>query len=207
MGSSPNLVITTQDGRTVDMDLGYDWREREPARLAVGPVLNVEDAVATKINALYSRQEARDYIDVDAIRSSGRFTDAELIAATARRDAGFETPMFIRQLERIERIEPIRFEEYGVDAAALQALTARFLAWATELRSPEPAAPASEIASAGPELTPATGAPAPDPEEQLRATLRARRDAQYPRGASITSHSDPPTARRDKPGRGPTLGR
>ncbi|WP_290806111.1 nucleotidyl transferase AbiEii/AbiGii toxin family protein [Herbiconiux sp.] len=128
------LVIHTDDGRSVDMDLGYDWRAQEPARLALGPVLNLEDAVATKVNALYSRQEARDYIDVDAIRSSGRFTDAELIEATARRDDGFETSMFIRQLEQVIHIEPERFAEYGVDESGQALLTSRFLAWAEKLR-------------------------------------------------------------------------
>ena len=149
------LVITTDDGRSVDMDLGYDWRAQEPASLALGPVLNVEDAVATKVNALYSRQEARDYIDVDAIRSSGRFTDAELIAATARRDDGFEIAMFIRQLEQVTRIEPERFAEYDVDPNDHAALTSRFLAWADELRNCTEGTPGgtAALAQVAPELT------------------------------------------------------
>jgi hypothetical protein len=129
------LAITAADGRTVEMDLGQDWREREPARFAVGPVLSVEDAVASKLDALYTRRETRDYIDVDAIRSSGRFTDAELLELTARRDRGFDVPMLIPQLEWVTRIGPVRFAEYGIDEAGHAALTSRFLAWADELRT------------------------------------------------------------------------
>jgi hypothetical protein len=128
------LRVTTSDGRVVDMDLAVDWREREPVRLDVGPVLSIEDAVGNKVGALYSRTEARDYIDVDAIRATGRFSDAELIAAAAARDAGFDVPMFANQLEQLQRITPDRFAEYGVDLRAVAALKERFATWAGELR-------------------------------------------------------------------------
>ncbi|MHB1173268.1 MAG: nucleotidyl transferase AbiEii/AbiGii toxin family protein [Lacisediminihabitans sp.] len=116
------LRVTTVEGRSVDMDLAVDWREREPVTLSVGPVLSVEDAMGSKVSALYTRTEARDYIDVDAIRSSGRFSDAELMAAAADRDAGFEVEMFGSQLEQIHRITPDRFAEYDVDSSQFDAL-------------------------------------------------------------------------------------
>jgi Nucleotidyl transferase AbiEii toxin, Type IV TA system len=128
------LRVTTADGRSVDMDLAVDWREREPVTLSVGPVLSIEDAVGSKVGALYSRTEARDYIDVDAIRATGRFSDAALITAAAGRDAGFDLDMFAHQLELVQKIAPDRFAEYGVDAAQTDALKARFSMWATELR-------------------------------------------------------------------------
>ena len=104
--------------------------------LAIGPVLSLQDAVGSKVSALYTRTEARDYIDVDAIRASGRFTDAELMTAAAGRDAGFDTEMFAKQLEQIRRITPDRFAEYGVDAVQSDELKERFGQWATELRRP-----------------------------------------------------------------------
>lgn len=128
------LRVTTAEGRSVDMDLAVDWREREPVTLPVGPVLSIQDAVGSKVSALYSRAEARDYIDVDAIRATGRFSDAELMTAAAGRDAGFDVEMFAHQLEQVQRIAPDRFAEYGVDAAQTDALKARFGTWATELR-------------------------------------------------------------------------
>lgn len=66
-----------REGRSVDMDLAVDWREKQPVALSIGPVLSLEDAVGSKLSALYTRNEARDYIDVDSIRASGRFTDVE----------------------------------------------------------------------------------------------------------------------------------
>ena len=93
------LPIATADGQAVDLDLAMDWREHEPVTLSIGPVLSLLDAVSSKVSALYSRREARDYIDVDAIRSSGRFTDAELLTGAAERDAGFDVAMFAAQLE------------------------------------------------------------------------------------------------------------
>lgn len=128
------LRVTTPEGRAVDMDLAVDWRDREPVTLEVGPVLSIEDAVGSKVGALYSRTEARDYIDVDAIRATGRFSDAELITAAAGRDAGFDALMFASQLEQVTRITPDRFAEYGVAPREVDALKERFTGWAGELR-------------------------------------------------------------------------
>ena len=128
------LRIETIDGRSVDMDLAVDWREHEPVIFPLGAVLSAEDAVGSKVSALYTRGEARDYIDVDAIRASGRFSDAELMSAAQERDAGFEVAMFALQLDRIETIAPRRFEEYDVDAAQLVAMRERFGLWGVGLR-------------------------------------------------------------------------
>ncbi|RFA11145.1 hypothetical protein B7R54_07260 [Subtercola boreus] len=129
------LRITTTTGHSVDMDLAVDWRQQDPVALAVGPVLSVEDAVGNKVSALYSRAEARDYLDVDAIRLSGRFTDAQLLSAVAERDAGFDSPTFAGQLEQVIRIRPDRVERYGVSAEQLEAIGQRFVLWAAEIRS------------------------------------------------------------------------
>lgn len=131
------LRIITPEGRSVDMDLAVDWREKEPVALSIGPVLSLEDAVGSKLSALYTRNEARDYIDVDSIRASGRFTDGELINAAMERDAGFEVEMFSQQLDLIDRIEPRRFEEYGIDVVQLDAIKDRFTRWAASLRASE----------------------------------------------------------------------
>jgi Nucleotidyl transferase AbiEii toxin, Type IV TA system len=84
------LRVDSADGLQLDLDLGVDWRQDDPVTLEVGPVLSLSDAVGNKVSALYSRGEPRDYLDVDAIRASGRFSDDQLIAAAAERDAGFE---------------------------------------------------------------------------------------------------------------------
>lgn len=125
-------VVTDTDG-SVEVDLGVDWRSREPVTLAVGPVLSVLDAVASKVGALYSRTEARDFLDVDAIRSSGRFTDAELLAAVTDRDPGFEVAMFATQLAAVRTTGAREVARYGVDTAAWAGVVDRLGAWADRL--------------------------------------------------------------------------
>jgi predicted nucleotidyltransferase component of viral defense system len=57
--------------------MGVDWRKHPPVQLAIGPVLDADDAVANKVCALFGRAEVRDYIDVDAVLASGRYTKAD----------------------------------------------------------------------------------------------------------------------------------
>ncbi len=95
------LVITARDGYQFEIDFGVDWRAHEPVWLEVGPVLALEDAIATKVGALYSRGAARDYFDVDAIRRSGRFSDDELLQLVAEHDPGFDPVMSAEQRGRV----------------------------------------------------------------------------------------------------------
>ena len=134
------LHVTTSTGQAVDIDMGVDWREGEPVTLSVGPVLSLDDAVGNKVSALYSRAEARDYLDVDSIRASGKFTDVELIASALDRDPGFEVSMFVTQLDSAQKLRPERVADYGVTPAQLDAIKERFGKWAAELRSPTPEA-------------------------------------------------------------------
>lgn len=67
-------------GVSSELQLGLDFRNFPPAQLALGPVLDVRDAVGSKMSALWSRGEARDYIDIDAVLASGRFTRGQVLA-------------------------------------------------------------------------------------------------------------------------------
>ncbi len=128
------MHVRTDAGQQVDIDMGMDWREDEPVTLDVGPVLSIQDAIGNKVSALYSRAEARDFYDVDAIRASGHYTDAQLIAAATERDPGFEAGMFATQLERVNRLTVDDLKEYGVDAAELAAIKERLTGWAAQLQ-------------------------------------------------------------------------
>jgi hypothetical protein len=86
------------------VELGMDWRKNEPVRLAVGPVLHADDAVANKVCALFGRAEVRDYVDVDAILSSGRYTEDELLDLAADHDPGFDPSWFAEALSAIDRL-------------------------------------------------------------------------------------------------------
>ena len=97
-------------------------------------MLSVEDAVGSKVSALYSRGEPRDYLDVDAIRRWGQFTDEELMNAITERDPGFETGMFAQQLEAVRRVTPLDVRRYGVDSEQLEGIKERCIQWAALLR-------------------------------------------------------------------------
>ena len=129
------IHVRTVDGQQVDIDMGMDWREAEPVTLDVGPVLSIQDAIGNKVSALYSRAEARDFFDVDAIRASDHYTDTQLIVAAAERDPGFDAVMFANQLERVNRLTDDDLKEYGVDATELTAIKERLTSWAVQLRS------------------------------------------------------------------------
>ncbi|MFK0042365.1 nucleotidyl transferase AbiEii/AbiGii toxin family protein [Paenarthrobacter sp. NPDC090517] len=134
-----NFSVTSPTGQTVEVDLGVDWRAAEPVTLSVGPVLSLEDAVGSKVVAVYSRAEVRDYLDLDAIRQSGKFTDNQLLDLAVDRDPGFDVAMFAGQLEQINRITSTRrVEEYGVGEQELAQLKARLSGWADELRTNPP---------------------------------------------------------------------
>lgn len=129
------LHVATGDGLQLDVDLGVDWRQHDPVRLGVGPVLSLTDAVGSKVGALYSRAEARDYLDVDAIRQSGRFTDEQLVTAASERDPGFDIAMFSRQLAAAARLQPAQVARYGVTADQLEDIRARSVEWAHTLQN------------------------------------------------------------------------
>jgi hypothetical protein len=52
--------VATSDGLQLDVDLGVDWRQNDPVRLDLGPVLSLAGAVANKVSAPYSRGEPRE---------------------------------------------------------------------------------------------------------------------------------------------------
>ena len=129
------LQVTIAGGVALEVDLAADWRSAEPVTLAVGPVLALADAVGSKLGALYSRAETRDFLDVDAIRRSGHFADAELLEILATRDPGYDRHVFARQLDLVRELAAAEVERYGDSADDLAGVQQRLTAWARELRS------------------------------------------------------------------------
>ncbi|WP_162448845.1 nucleotidyl transferase AbiEii/AbiGii toxin family protein [Phytoactinopolyspora mesophila] len=128
------LHVMDADGAELEVDFGINWRAHPPVQLTVGAVLSEPDAVAGKLSAVYSRGEVRDFLDLDAIRQSGRYTDAELIALGREHDDGFDVGMFAAQLSRVLDLLPAEADEYGVAAAAFTEVQQRLTDWAVNLR-------------------------------------------------------------------------
>jgi hypothetical protein len=120
---------------TAKVELGIDWRQHPPTALAIGPVLSPDDAVANKVTALYSRAQARDYIDVHAALTSGLYTGPDLLRLALEHDPGFEATMFAIALRAIRRLPPTEFTAYGLTEPQVEALILRINSWADEIAS------------------------------------------------------------------------
>lgn len=126
-------LAVSSAAESAKVELGLDWRKNEPIRLAVGAVLHADDAVANKVCALFGRAEVRDYIDVDAIVASGRYTEDELLDLAADHDPGFDQSRFAEALAAIDRLPDSLFQPYGMSPGDTSALRERMRAWARRI--------------------------------------------------------------------------
>lgn len=131
-------LLVSKDGLSMQLDLALDHRAHEPSQLSIGPVLSLEDAVASKLGALFSRGEARDYLDVDRIRSTSGLTDEELLDLIADIDGGFTPELFAEALKDVRSLDSDEVESYGYTPSDLQAVQDRLGAWADGLMAHAP---------------------------------------------------------------------
>ncbi len=99
--------------------------------------MSPDDVMAGKMDALYNRAAARDFLDIDAAIGGGHYPLERLCQLAETVDAGFDRVMFGRMLRYVERFDPEDFAEYGVDALEAEALLARVAAWRRELETGE----------------------------------------------------------------------
>jgi Nucleotidyl transferase AbiEii toxin, Type IV TA system len=130
------LVTEPQSGRTTSVDLAADVRTHPPVALSVGPVLSERDAVAAKVAAVFSRAEARDYLDLADVMASGHYSPAELLTLGAQADAGFDRTHFAGALAAVDRFPDADFERYGVDAERVAEVRNLIHEWSRALLEP-----------------------------------------------------------------------
>lgn len=82
---------------------------------------------------MFSRAETRDYLDVDAIRQSGQYSDDGLLVLAQRADAGFDLERFAQCLDQVEDIQPEEVGLYGLTAEQLDGVKTRTKAWAARI--------------------------------------------------------------------------
>lgn len=99
----------------------------------IGPVLHPDDVMAGKMDALYNRAAARDFLDIDAAIVSGRYSMDQLCDLAHEADSGFDRQLFASMLGQIERLDDEDFTEYGVKAEDVGALRQRVATWRTTL--------------------------------------------------------------------------
>ncbi|WP_284984389.1 nucleotidyl transferase AbiEii/AbiGii toxin family protein [Arthrobacter sp. efr-133-TYG-118] len=130
-------LTVDKDGTTVVMDLGLDWWENKPAIVDFGPVLSLDDSVAAKLIAVYSRGYARDYLDAYSILTSGRFTHQQLIALCHRRDPHLDLGIFATSITRYREYPTLEYTKYGLPASELTTLANTLDAFARTIQHNE----------------------------------------------------------------------
>jgi hypothetical protein len=124
-----------ESGAEEKVERAVDWRAHDPVQLAVGPVLHSDDAVANKVCALFGRALPRDFLDVDAAVTSGRYTREQLLGLAAEADHGFDRLLFAEALGALTQITDAAFAEYRADPGMVADMRHRFAQWRRELLS------------------------------------------------------------------------
>lgn len=119
--------------RAYTVDLAANWRARPPVQMDIGPVLHVDDVVAGKMSALFTRAEPRDFLDIDAAVCTGRYTRAELCELAEQADVGFDRRILADLFGMLERYPDRRFAAYGADPSSIAAMRDRFRRWREEI--------------------------------------------------------------------------
>lgn len=134
---SPHFVrLSVSDSvisRTSKVELATDLRSHPPVTMEIGPVVHLEDVAGGKVEALFTRAEVRDFIDVDALLTSGRFTRDQLLDLAASRDLGFDHAVFAQMLSALELYPDSEFLAYGLTKPEVHELRSRFNTWRTDL--------------------------------------------------------------------------
>lgn len=118
--------------RTVMVDLVAEILMHQPVASELGPVLHRDDVAAGKVEALFSRAEVRDFIDVDALLRAGYSRD-RLLELAAQRDGGFDHAVFAQMLAGIARFSNRQFIAYGIAQTTVEEIRAQFVDWRRSL--------------------------------------------------------------------------
>lgn len=102
-------------------------RRRAPVVMEVGPVMHLEDLIASKVSALVNRREVRDYIDVAAALE--RYPLSRVLELAHAYDPGLEEEDFTDAGRYLDRLDDARFGLYGLSAADVARLRERLAGW------------------------------------------------------------------------------
>lgn len=126
------LSVRDGDDHT-EIDLCVDYRLLPAEPSAIGPVLSLEELAANKLLALFSRAEARDFVDFAALEPV--FGLNRLCVLATEKNAGFDRSVLAEMLDRVDRIPD---DEFQMSAERLGALRRSILGWKLQLARPGP---------------------------------------------------------------------
>ena len=122
-----------EPNRSYKVELAANWRALPPVMMDIGPVMHVDDVVAGKMSALFTRAEPRDFLDIDAAVTTGRYTRTRLCELAEQADAGFDRRILADLFALLERYPDRRLAAYGAAPDHIAAMRARFKQWRAEL--------------------------------------------------------------------------
>ncbi|MEP7022969.1 MAG: nucleotidyl transferase AbiEii/AbiGii toxin family protein [Actinomycetota bacterium] len=120
-------IITSPGGQQTMLQMAYFDRSRGPVTMDVGPVLDLEDLAGSKVCALASRVEPRDYVDTAAVLE--HYTSDQVISFARRLDPGLEDRDFADAGRQLDRMPDGVFARYGLTPQRVAELRKRLAAW------------------------------------------------------------------------------
>jgi hypothetical protein len=120
-------IITTPGGQRTMLQMAYFDRNHGPVTMDVGPVLDLEDLAGSKVCALASRVEPRDYVDTAAALQ--HYSVDQLIGFAKRLDPGLEDRDFADAGRQLDRMPDGVFARYGLSPQDVAGLRKRLAAW------------------------------------------------------------------------------
>src|SRR5215471_8849132 len=126
-GGLAEWIVTAPTGEQTMLQMAYFERDHRPVAMDIGPVLSLEDVLGSKVCALASRVEPRDYVDTAAALE--RYRPAQLIALAGRLDPGLTGRDFADAGRRLDELNDRRFTAFGLSPQEIAGLRERFATW------------------------------------------------------------------------------
>ena len=112
---------------TVRLTLAHFGRHQPSVTMNVGPVLHIDDVVGSKVAAMATRAEPRDYIDVAG--ALHRYTRDELIQLARTSDPALTEDEIADAMRRLDRIPDAAWKRYGLTDDECRTVREQFAAW------------------------------------------------------------------------------
>jgi hypothetical protein len=120
-------IITAPGGQETMLQMAYFDRIHGPVTMDVGPVLDLEDLAGSKVCALASRVEPRDFVDTAA--ALRHYTADQLIGFARRLDPGLDDRDFADAGRQLDRMPDGVFARYGLGPQDVAWLRNQFATW------------------------------------------------------------------------------
>jgi hypothetical protein len=127
MSADIQEFLVATDDRALRLTLCRLDRQNKPVVMDLGPVMHLDDLVATKVAALVNRREVRDYIDVAAALE--RYPLDRVLALARTADPALDPEDIADAGRYLDRLDDARFTLYGLTPDNIATLRQRLANW------------------------------------------------------------------------------